>query len=233
MKTVNAADTGKTNWAVIDHIVFGCDQLDSGTAYLEAMLAASFSAGGQHHMMATHNRLLRLQNSIYLEAIAIDHVAAAKTGDSGRCRWFSLDDDRTRQKLAISPQPLCWVVAVDDIHQATAKCGYDAGRITRVTRDDLEWWLTIPDDGSLAESGLLPSFIEWPNGRNPANRLPENGTTLQNIILVHPNPQFITSCIDGIGINGPIVVRQGQSELIFQLQTSAGELLSLSNVLVQ
>ena len=233
MKTVNAADTGKTKRAVIDHIVFGCDQLDSGTAYLEAMLAASFSAGGQHHMMATHNRLLRLQNSIYLEAIAIDHVAAAKTGDIGRCRWFSLDDDCTRQKLAISPQPLCWVVAVDDIHQATAKCGYDAGRISRVTRDDLEWWLTIPDDGSLAESGLLPSFIEWPNGRNPANRLPENGTTLQNIILVHPNPQFITSCIDGIGINGPIVVRQGQSELIFQLQTSAGELLSLSNVLAQ
>ena len=233
MKTVNAADTGKTNWAVIDHIVFGCDQLDSGTAYLEAMLAASFSAGGQHHMMATHNRLLRLQNSIYLEAIAIDHVAAAKKGDIGRCRWFSLDDDCTRQKLAISPQPLCWVVAVDDIHQATAKCGYDAGRITRVTRDDLEWWLTIPDDGSLAESGLLPSFIEWPNGRNPANRLPENGTTLQNIILVHPNPQFITSCIDGIGIDGPIVVRQGQSELIFQLQTSAGELVSLSNVVAQ
>lgn len=230
MKT---ADTGTNEQAVIDHIVFGCDKLDSGTAYLEAMLAASFSAGGQHYMMATHNRLLRLQNSIYLEAIAIDHDTAATTGNICRRRWFSLDDDRTRQKLAISPQPLCWVVAVDDIHQATAKCGYDAGRITRVTRDDLEWWLTIPDDGSLAESGLLPSFIEWPNGRNPANRLPENGTTLQNIILVHPNPQFITSCIDGIGIDGPIVVRQGQSELIFQIQTSAGELVSLSNVMAQ
>jgi hypothetical protein len=230
MKT---ADTGTNERAVIDHIVFGCDQLDSGTAYLEAMLATSFSAGGKHHMMATHNRLLRLQNSIYLEAISIDHDAAATTGDIGRRRWFSLDDDRTRRKLATSPQPLCWVVAVDDIHQATAKCGYNAGLITRVTRDDLEWWLTIPDDGGLAESGLLPSFIEWPNGRNPANRLPENGTTLQNIILVHPNPQFITSCIDGIGIDGPIVVRQGQSELIFQLQTSAGELVALSNVVAQ
>ncbi|MDC0476904.1 VOC family protein [Alphaproteobacteria bacterium] len=230
---IKTADTGTNEQAVIDHIVFGCDQLDSGTAYLEAMLAASFSIGGKHHMMATHNRLLRLQNSIYLEAISIDHDAAATTGDIGRRRWFSLDDDRTRQKLAISPQPLCWVVAVDDIHQATAKCGYNAGRITRVTRDGLEWWLTIPDDGSLAESGLLPSFIEWPNGRNPANRLPENGTILQNIILVHPNPQFITSCIDGIGIDGPIVVRQGQSELIFQLQTSAGELLALSNVVAQ
>ena len=128
---------------------------------------------------------------------------------------------------------MCWVVAVDDIHQATAKCGYDAGRITKVTRDDLEWWLTIPDDGSLAESGLLPSFIEWPNGRNPANRLPENGTTLQNIILQHPNPQFIASCIDRIGIEEPIEVRQGKNELIFQLKTSSGELLSLSNIVAQ
>ena len=234
MKTVDTADiadTGKPKQAVIDHIVFGCDQLDSGTAYLEAMLAASFSVGGQHQMMATYNRLLRLQNSIYLEAIAIDHEAAATKGDIGRRRWFSLDDERTRQRLAVSPQPLCWVVAVDDIHQATAKCGYDVGRITKVTRDDLEWWLTIPDDGSLAESGLLPSFIEWPNGRNPAGRLPENGTTLQNIILLHPNPQFIASCIDGIGIDGPIEVLQGQHELIFQLQTSAGEVVSLSNCL--
>ena len=233
MKSPDTADTGETKRAVIDHIVFGCDQLDAGAAYLEAMLAASFSSGGQHHLMVTHNRLLRLQNSIYLEAIAIDHDTAFTTGDIDRSRWFSLDDERTRQKLAISPQPLCWVVAVDDIHQVTAKCGYDAGRITRVTRDDLEWWLTIPDDGSLAESGLLPSFIEWPNGRNPAGRLPENGTTLQSIILVHPDPQFIANCIDVIGIVGPIEVRQGQSELIFQLQTSAGELVSFSNVVTQ
>jgi hypothetical protein len=120
-------------------------------------------------------------------------------------------------------------VAVNNIHDATAKCGYDAGRITKVTRGDLEWWLTIPDDGSLAESGLLPSFIEWPNGRNPAGQLPENGTTLQNIILVHPHPDFVASIMDRINIDGPIEVRCGPIELIFELQTSSGELLSLSN----
>ena len=234
MKTVDTANivgNGNSKQAVIDHIVFGCDKLDRGTAYLEAVLAASFSAGGQHHLMATHNRLLRLQNSIYLEAIAIDHDAAAATGDIGRCRWFSLDDDRTRQKLTVSPQPLCWVVAVDDIHQAIAKCGYDAGRVTKVTRDDLEWWLTIPDDGSLAELGLLPSFIEWPNGRNPVGRLPENGTKLTKIILTHPYPDFVASIMKRINIDGPIEVRFGSTELIFELQTSSGELVSLSSAI--
>ena len=62
MRTV---DTGRPKQAVIDHIVFGCDQLDSGTAYLEGMLAASFSAGGPHQMMETHTRLFRLPTSLY------------------------------------------------------------------------------------------------------------------------------------------------------------------------
>ena len=110
-----------------------------------------------------------------------------------------------------------------------SRCGYDAGIITRVTRGRLEWWLTIPDDGSLSESGLLPSFIEWPDGQNPSNQLPESGTTLEKIILTHPHPDFIASIMDSIGIEGPIEVRQGPTELVFELQTSSGALVTLSN----
>lgn len=222
-------ETGQTGQAKIDHIVFGCDQLGNGTSYLEGIFGARFSSGGKHHLMATHNTLLKLQNSIYLEAIAIDHDASITNGDLGRCRWFSLDEDLTKQKLKISPQPLCWVVAVDDIHEMTSKCGYDAGQITRVTRDDLEWKLTIPADGSLSESGLLPSFIQWPNGQNPAHLLPESGILLKKVVLVHPRPSFITSIMDRIHIDGPIEVRQGPTELIFELETHAGELVLFSN----
>lgn len=226
METVGA---GQTRQAVIDHIVFGCGHLDSGTSYLETRLGSSFSAGGKHQLMATHNTLLRLQNSIYLEAIAIDHEATATNGNIGRRRWFSLDEKNTQQKLEISPKPLCWVVAVNDIHKMISRCGYDAGNITRVTRGRLEWWLTIPDDGSLSESGLLPSFIEWPDGQNPSNQLPESGTTLKKIILTHPHPDFIAAIMDSIGVEGPIEVRHGPTELIFELQTSSGELVTLSN----
>ncbi len=217
---------------VIDHLVFGCDYLQNGTSYLEQALGVGLSPGGQHALMATHNRLLKLQDAIYLEAIAIDHEAVQKHGDIGRKRWFSLDEDRTKKRLAQSPRPLTWVVAVDDIHDAASKCGYDVGKITTMTRGDLEWMLTIAENGTLVEDGLLPGLIQWPGGRNPANKLPESGTRLQRLILQHPQPDVIGQIIDQLGIDGPVEVKLGPANLIFEMQTNAGELVSLSSASV-
>ena len=217
---------------VIDHLVFGCDYLQNGTSYLEQALGVGLSTGGQHALMATHNRLLKLQDAIYLEAIAIDHEAVQKHGDIGRKRWFSLDEDRTKKRLAQSPRPLTWAVAVDDIYDATSKCGYDAGKITTMTRGDLEWMLTIAENGMLVEDGLLPGLIQWPGGRNPANKLPESGTRLQRLILQHPQPDVIGQIIDQLGIDGPVEVKLGPANLIFEMQTNAGELVSLSSASV-
>ena len=218
--------------AVIDHLVFGCDDLHDGTSFLEQMLGVGFAGGGKHTLMATHNRLLKLQDSIYFEAIAIDHEAVQKHGDIGRKRWFSLDEDRTKKRLAQSPRPLTWVVAVDDIHDAASKCGYDVGKITTMTRGDLEWMLTIAENGTLVEDGLLPGLIQWPGGRNPANKLPESGTRLQRLILQHPQPDVIGQIIDQLGIDGPVEVKLGPANLIFEMQTNAGELVSLSSASV-
>ena len=217
---------------VIDHLVFGCDYLQNGTSYLEQALGVGLSTGGQHALMATHNRLLKLQDAIYLEAIAIDHEAVQKHGDIGRKRWFSLDEDRTKKRLAQSPRPLTWVVAVDDIHDAASKCGYDVGKITTMTRGDLEWMLTIAENGTLVEDGLLPGLIQWAGGRNPANKLPESGTRLQRLILQHPQPDVIGQIIDQLGIDGPVEVKLGPANLIFEMQTNAGELVSLSSASV-
>ena len=215
--------------AVIDHLVLGCDHLQNGTSFLEQTLGVGFSGGGKHTLMATHNRLLKLQDSIYFEAIAIDHEAVQKNGNIGRKRWFSLDDERTQQRLTQSPRPLTWVVAVDDIYDVASKCGYDAGKITTMTRDDLEWMLTIAEDGALVEDGLLPGLIQWPGGCNPANKLPESGTRLQRLILQHPQSDVIGQIIDQLCIDGPVEVRFGPANLIFEMQTNAGQLVSLSS----
>ena len=218
--------------AVIDHLVFGCDDLQDGTSFLEQTLGVGFAGGGKHTLMATHNRLLKLQDSIYFEAIAIDHEAVQKHGNIGRKRWFSLDEDRTKERLAQSPRPLTWVVAVDDIYDTASKCGYDAGKITTMTRGDLEWLLTIAENGTLVEDGLLPGLIQWPGGRNPANKLPESGTQLKRLILQHPQPDAIGQIIVQFGIDGPIEVRPGPANLIFEMQTNAGDLVSLSSASV-
>ena len=123
-------------------------------------------------------------------------------------------------------------MAVDDIYDAASKCGYDAGKITTMTRDDLEWMLTIAEDGTLVEDGLLPGLIQWPGSRNPANKLPESGIRLNRLILQHSQPDAIAQIIDQLGIDGPIEVSSGPTNLIFEMRTNSGELVPLSGASV-
>ena len=44
----------------IDHIVIGAANLISGTKILETKLSTKFSPGGDHQIMGTHNKLLKL-----------------------------------------------------------------------------------------------------------------------------------------------------------------------------
>ena len=74
--------------AVVDHLVVAAPDLDSGSAWLEAKFGARLAPGGCHAAMGTHNRLLRLGPTLYLELIAIDPAAPKP----GRSRWFGLDD---------------------------------------------------------------------------------------------------------------------------------------------
>ena len=88
------------------------------------------------------------------------------------------------------------------------------------------------NDGALAEDGLLPGFIQWPGGHNPAKKLPESGTRLRRLTLQHPQPDAIGQIIDPLGIDGPVEVRPGPANLIFEMQTNAGEPVRLSSASV-
>ena len=60
--------------STIDHIVIGATNLEKATEKVEGLLQAKFSTSGKHSLMATHNRLVRLQNSAYMETVSYTHL---------------------------------------------------------------------------------------------------------------------------------------------------------------
>src|SRR5690606_1359383 len=90
--------------ARFDHLAISARSLAEGAAKVERLLGVGTVPGGRHALMGTHNRLLSLGPTEYLEVIAIDPDAP----DPGRPRWFRLD------AFAGPPRLSNWVVAVDD-----------------------------------------------------------------------------------------------------------------------
>ena len=212
--------------STIDHIVIGAANLEKATKKVEGLLQTKFSTSGKHSLMATHNRLARLQNSVYMEIIAIDPSASFTKSCFQEKRWFSLDSATTQRRLLKGPQPLCWVVAVNNIEQAASNCGYSPGRITEMSRDDFRWKLTVPNNGDLSAGGILPVLIEWPKGKNPAEAMPKSDLVLKQLLLSHPNPNSIERILSKLDISGPIDVKLGEPGLQFSFEKPDG-----SNVL--
>ena len=197
-----------------DHVVIGAAHLGDAAAIVEARLGADLTGGGKHPLMATHNRLMRLADG-YLEVIAIDPDAPAPD----RARWYGLDNPETAGRLADGPRALCWVAAVDDIEQAAAGCGYQCGRIIEVTRGDLHWRLTVPDDGGLAAGGILPK------GVNPVAALPDSGLALAGLKASHPDPAMVMDCLDRLGLGQLMEITKGAPSLGFVFDSAGGDIL--------
>ena len=209
--------------AKIDHLVIGAENLEKATLQVQDFLRAKFLKGGKHPLMATHNNLIKLQNSLYLELIAVDPSTSFSKNFTSQKRWFSLDEHATRQRLSRGPQPLCWVVAVDNIERAVAHCGYNPGNVIVMTRGNFNWKITVPENGTLPEGGILPILIEWPNGSNPAGTMPKSNIFLEKLTLFHSNPIKIQRILSKLKINGPINVVTGEPSIQFLIKIHDGK----------
>ena len=212
----------------IDHLVIGAAELDKATKQIQDFIKAKFLAGGKHPLMATHNRLIKLQHSLYMEIIATDPSAALSKNPIRKNRWFSLDSNRTQKRLSRAPQPLCWVVAVNDIEKTSMHCGYNPGGVIEMTRGNLKWKITTSENGDLPEGGVLPIFIEWPHGKHPTKTMPESNVSLEKLTLLHPHPNEIRHILSKLNINGPIRVKLGEPMLQFSLKTPDNTGVTLS-----
>jgi len=202
----------------IDHIVIASLSLDEGVKYVYETLGVMPKHGGVHMRMGTHNSLLRLDNSTYLEVIAINPDAPKQ----GRPRWFALDKPGENSK----PKLLTWVARTNDIKLATKNSRALFGDIVPMNRADLNWLITIPDDGSLPCSGICPSLIQWLNEPHPALNLHDSGRSLIGIEGYHQEAKQISETLQRIGFEGKFSVSSlAHSEkpyLILHIQTPYG-----------
>ncbi|WP_233493053.1 MULTISPECIES: VOC family protein [unclassified Meiothermus] len=203
---------------VLDHLVVAARTLGEGSAYVEQVLGLPTSPGGKHPKMGTHNRLLNLGGGVYLEVIAIDPQSAPPD----RPRWFGLDSQAVRESLEAGPRLIHWVARTDGLEGALARLP-ELGRIHRMSRDDLSWDITIPDDGSLLEGGLVPTLISWGDTPHPTTRLPEVGCRLVGLRGVHPRPERVAQALWKLDMAEALELHQGeQVGLEAKIQTPGG-----------
>ena len=139
----------------VDHLVIAAHSLAQGVAWCEATLGVTPGLGGQHPLMGTHNRLLRIDGpgfeACYLEIIAIDPAAPMPQ----RARWFGLGEAALQASLRESPRLLGGVLRsrqLDALHLGLGALDQDIGPLLAAERQTLEgrlaWRIAVRDDGN-------------------------------------------------------------------------------------
>jgi hypothetical protein len=206
----------------IDHLVIGAADLDTGRRQMENLLGVPFSSGGKHDRMGTHNCLLSLGPTSYLEVIAVDPLAPSPD----HTRWFGLDHPETAARLAQGPRLLTWVVHGVDAESLTSDLERRLGAWETMQRGDLKWRITLPADGRPPENGALPALIQWSCQDHPARRLPERGCRLKRLTLQVRRPEALAAALDALGCYGLAEVQPLDSPpspcLVADIETPGG-----------
>ena len=221
--------------ATLDHLVVLAPNLASGVAWAEATLGITPGPGGEHPLMGTHNRLLRLSNgegqpgAAYLEIIAIN-PAATPTLQPPERRWFDMDDPALRERVAqMGPQLVHWVARVPALAAALLawrELGIDRGEARAASRPTpgglLQWQISLRPDGQRLFDGCLPTLIEW-GPHHPTTVMPGSGLALQSLALQHPQATLLQAACQAIGLD-EILISAGPAGLSAQLATPRGTL---------
>ena len=178
----------------IDHIIITAPTLEIGGAYVAGRLGVYPQKGGEHARMGTHNLLLSLGKSAYLEVIGIN-PAAPKPAQR---RWFGLDD-----LPANAPARLhTWVARTGNLAQAVSNSFEAMNPIVPMSRGALNWLITSPQEGDATHGGLTPTLIEWQTDAHPASTLPDAGLELMQLEFFTPDAPRVERQMKALGLAG-------------------------------
>lgn len=224
--------------ACVDHLVVLAADLASGVEWCARTLGITPTAGGEHPLMGTHNRIFNISSlahpRAYLEIIAINPEAAGarQTGAGGLKRWFDMDDEALRAQLRRhGPRLIHWVARVPDVQDAAARLAMleiDRGEVLRANRMTpaglLEWQITVRPDGRRLFDGCLPTLIEWA-GVHPATDMPPSGLTLRSLTLRHPRAAALGEACTAVGLADVAIAPDVHASIDAVLATPRGEVV--------
>lgn len=182
---------------LLDHIILGCSDLDSGIAFLERGTGVRAAAGGSHPGGGTRNALLSLGGRRYLEILAPDPEQVN----------LKPQIQRGVEALKALPAPrlMTWAEHPGDLVAFAAKLrrsGFSfAGPLpgSRVRPDGrvLKWKTIVLRD---SRHGLLPFFIEWGTGSVHPSQDAPSGCRVENFVVADPDSGRLSTIFERLGV---------------------------------
>ena len=164
----------------LDHIAVSGKTLEDASDHVASSLGVKLEDGGCHDRFGTHNRLLRLADGIYIEAIAIN----PEMEKPAYPRWFDLDN------FCGKPRITNWICRSDNIQSEVADIFFKSTEIIKMKRNQLEWLMTMPQNGILPYNGAFPAFLQWEVSSPVPNLIP-SGCSLKHIRIYHPEATIL------------------------------------------
>jgi len=190
----------------LDHLTVIAPSLAEGVAHVRACLDIDVPFGRRHPYMGTHNHLMRLGESVYLEIVARD----ADAPHPGRPRWFGLDDQRAVRKAWDDGFRLRgWVARVADIDTMLPQHEDVLGQKVRLATPDAHFFFAIPADGALPGGGAAPSVIDRVGRPPPVATMADLGARLRDFVIEHPQPEQVAALYERLSVDRPPLAQRG------------------------
>jgi hypothetical protein len=182
----------------IDHLVYGVPELGAAVDRLELELGVRARPGGSHPQWGTHNALITLSETTYLEILAPD-----PDRPSGFVPGILGLGDLAQPRL------VSWAAKTENLTaavQAAARRGVRLGTVQTAGRDKpdgktLSWQLTDPE--VVLGDGLVPFLIDWCDSDHPGADVPAQ-CSLTSFRAEHPDPEGIRALLSAIEVDLPV-----------------------------
>jgi len=205
----------------LDHIIWACNDLETGSRRFEAMTGVQPHYGGVHASGVTHNALVALGGRCYLEILAPVGPPApnddawtrlARAAQEPRLLTYCLRSKRPLSELASIAQTNAWPKATVANNGRTTPEGI---------RLRWQWLAPTAEAYGLA----FPFFIDWLDSAHPARSLsaarPHSSVQLQLFSGGHPDAQGLERTLAQFGASIETYAAEGV-EFKLQLQTPKG-----------